>query len=231
MIRLFLKRYRQFKNRAFYAKLIRAGDLCFDIGANIGSKSKIFLALGARVIAFEPQSACLKKLASIKNPDFSFHAIAVGARNEIRQLHLSNHSEVATLSDQFIEAHRSAQVYWDTSEKVIVQSLDHLMEEFGLADFCKIDVEGYELEIISALTHQIPLIELEFTGKLLDDTFKIIELLSESPYRFNYTRNEKPKFELTHWVTAQEISKLLTDLPKDRLHGNLFCQLQRSSNP
>lgn len=225
MIRLFLKRYHQFKNRAFYARLIRPGDLCFDIGANIGSKSKVFLAAGARVIAFEPQSACLKELAAIKNPDFSFHAIAVGARDEIRQLRLSHYSEVATLSDEFIEAHRTADVYWATSEKVFVRSLSHLIEEFGLPDFCKIDVEGFELEIMAALKHTLPLIELEFTGKLLHDTLKIIDLLNDRTYRFNYALNEQPKLELSHWVTAEEIAELLADLPRQKLHGNLFCRL------
>lgn len=228
---LLLRKYRQFKKQAFYASLIRKNELCFDIGANVGAKSRIFLSTGAKVIAFEPQSTCLKQLAQINNPNFNFYSIAVGATNKTRELHLSNYSELATLSDEFMEAHRSPDVYWNASEKVMVKSLNHLIEEFGLPDFCKIDVEGYELEIISALTYQIPLIEIEFTGKLLGDTIKIIGLLSNSLYCFNYTRNEQPKFELTHWVTAQEMIKLLNNLPKDRLHGNLFCQLQRSSNP
>jgi hypothetical protein len=45
-----------------YAQFVRAGDLCFDIGANIGSRSRVFRALGAHVVAVEPQPASLKTL-------------------------------------------------------------------------------------------------------------------------------------------------------------------------
>src|ERR1700733_11068925 len=41
----------------FYRKLLdgfRAGDLIFDIGANDGTKCGIFLKLGARVVAVDP---------------------------------------------------------------------------------------------------------------------------------------------------------------------------------
>lgn len=39
----------------FYKLFVKPGDLCFDIGANVGRKTDIFLKLGAKVIAVEPQ--------------------------------------------------------------------------------------------------------------------------------------------------------------------------------
>jgi predicted RNA methylase len=42
----------------FYSQFVSSGDLVFDVGANVGNRSKIFSRLGARVIAFEPQPAC-----------------------------------------------------------------------------------------------------------------------------------------------------------------------------
>ncbi len=33
----------------FYSSFIRQGDLCFDIGGNIGSKTEVFLALGREI--------------------------------------------------------------------------------------------------------------------------------------------------------------------------------------
>src|SRR5258708_6503813 len=41
-----------------YATFIRRGDLCFDIGANVGNRTEIFLGLGARVVVLEPQKKC-----------------------------------------------------------------------------------------------------------------------------------------------------------------------------
>ena len=46
----------------FYAAYVRRGDLCFDVGANKGDKTAVFLGLGARVVAVEPQAACAARL-------------------------------------------------------------------------------------------------------------------------------------------------------------------------
>jgi hypothetical protein len=46
----------------FYGQFIRAGDLAFDIGAHVGSRSPARSRLGARVVAVEPQPACMAVL-------------------------------------------------------------------------------------------------------------------------------------------------------------------------
>ena len=38
-----------------YRQFINPGELVFDIGANTGSRSKVFMGLGARVVAVEPR--------------------------------------------------------------------------------------------------------------------------------------------------------------------------------
>jgi 16S rRNA A1518/A1519 N6-dimethyltransferase RsmA/KsgA/DIM1 with predicted DNA glycosylase/AP lyase activity len=52
------------RRQNFYRQLIAPGDLCFDVGANIGDYTDTFLALGARVIAVEPQPSCADELRS-----------------------------------------------------------------------------------------------------------------------------------------------------------------------
>ncbi len=86
----------QYANKKFYAQLIRPNDICFDIGANKGVKSKLFLSLGAKIIAFEPQSACHMYLDNIKHHNFQYHKYAVGSTNESKELKLGSHIEVAT---------------------------------------------------------------------------------------------------------------------------------------
>src|ERR1700691_2125052 len=54
---------------ALYAPFISPGDLCFDVGANIGEKTEVFLALGARVVAFEPQPYCARETAARCGPN------------------------------------------------------------------------------------------------------------------------------------------------------------------
>src|SRR5689334_4646326 len=42
----------------FYRQFVGPGDLVFDVGANVGHVTKVFLRAGARVVAIEPQSIC-----------------------------------------------------------------------------------------------------------------------------------------------------------------------------
>lgn len=213
------------KEKKFYANLLFKNDLCFDIGANIGKKSKLMLLVGAKVIAFEPQSSCWKSLDNIKHPNFKYFPFAVGATNDEKKLNLSNHSEVASLSEKFIERYTTNDVYWNNQEKVQVKSLDCLINEYGLPNYCKIDVEGYELEILSNLTYKIPLIEFEFTEKFIDETIKILEILDKYNYQYNYILNENLEFQLTKWVSSDEIKDIIKSLNKEKLHGNLFCKI------
>ena len=37
-------------NVGLYAPFLSPGDLCFDVGSNVGQKAEAFLALGARVL-------------------------------------------------------------------------------------------------------------------------------------------------------------------------------------
>jgi tRNA G37 N-methylase Trm5 len=45
------RRHRMYR---LYSEFVSAGDLVFDIGANIGDYAEMFARLGARVVAVEP---------------------------------------------------------------------------------------------------------------------------------------------------------------------------------
>lgn len=224
MYKLVTSRLNTFKQKQFYKTLIKKDDLCFDIGANIGYKSKLFLSLEAKVIALEPQSSCVKYLKKIKSRKFQFLPYAVGSKNEIKKLRLANHIEVATFSDQFIDYFKNDNLSWENFEMVTVKRLNTIIDEFGIPDFCKIDAEGYELEILSNLNYTIPIIEFEFTGGFILNTIEIIKLLNKENTLYNYNLNEKPKFELSKWIDLNKIINILKTLPLDKLHGNIFVK-------
>jgi len=48
----------------FYSQFITKDSLVFGVGTNIGNRVKIFLKLGANVVAIEPQEECIKVLQS-----------------------------------------------------------------------------------------------------------------------------------------------------------------------
>lgn len=48
--------FRAARLRRFYGQFVRPGDLCFDVGAHAGNRVRAWRALGARVLAIEPQA-------------------------------------------------------------------------------------------------------------------------------------------------------------------------------
>lgn len=215
----------------FYKKIIKKGNLCFDIGANIGGKSKLFLSLNASVIAFEPQSKCVPFLNQIKNSRFKFYPFGVGSKNEKKLLNLANHIEVATFSNKMIDFYTSENLQWKNNEEAIVKKLDTLIDEFGLPNFCKIDTEGFELEILANLTYKIPIIEFEFNEGFIKETLLSLDALDNlGNYEFNFMLNEHPKFINKNWSAISVIKKQINELHKKKLHGNLFAKLTDTQN-
>ena len=76
----------------FYSQFIKRGDVCFDIGANMGSRVDIFLALGSRVVAVEPQSSCIKFLQRKynSNPNVVILKAGVGDREKMQDMRICN---------------------------------------------------------------------------------------------------------------------------------------------
>ena len=72
-----------------------------------------------------------------------------------------------------IDFYTTNSLKWNNIEEVQVKKLDTLIKEFGLPNFCKIDTEGYELDILTNLSYTIPIIEFEFNEAFIEDTLKI----------------------------------------------------------
>src|SRR5262245_14159320 len=75
---------------ALYRRFIRPGDLCFDVGANFGRKTEVFIALGARVVAFEPQPDCCDEITAL-NPAATVVRSAVGSTVGVASLRVDPH--------------------------------------------------------------------------------------------------------------------------------------------
>lgn len=215
-----------YKNNKFYEQFIKKDDLCFDIGANIGAKSELFLKLDAKVIAFEPQTKCLENLEILKNKNknFSYYPFGIGDKNETKALNLATHIEVATFSDEFIQFYKNETIQWNEKETVEVKPINSIIEQFGIPNYCKIDTEGFELKILSSLKYEIPIIEFEFTESHFLETLKIIDLFDSKKTTFNFILNERLKLKLKNWLKADEFKEKLKGLDKFQLHGNIFVK-------
>jgi FkbM family methyltransferase len=137
--------------RGIYGKVISRGDLVFDIGCNLGQKSVTFLRLGARVIALEPNPNCapVLELEFGNEPRFTLVRKAVGAAAGRATNNFANTYATASLRSDW-----HALKYTDGELQqlsVDVTTLKDLIASYGEPDFCKIDVEGFEPEVVKGL--------------------------------------------------------------------------------
>ncbi|MFA5770897.1 MAG: FkbM family methyltransferase, partial [Patescibacteria group bacterium] len=113
--------------------------------------------------------------------------------------------------------------------EILVQmtTLDALIMEFGQPDFCKIDVEGFELEVISGLNKKIGCLNFEFTSEFFDNSKKCIEKLVSIGFKeFNFTLGETPKFILDSWTDKARLFATLEKRIKSNqdLWGDVYAK-------
>lgn len=132
-------------DRVLFRTFLRKGDLCLDIGANIGVTAVEMLGFGARkVIAFEPVRELAGRLEASRAPDLEVRPLALCDRvgtEEIllSQTHNQGHSLMARQAELF------PQVFGGTPRRQTVETstLDTLFSETA-GEVWKIDVEGAE---------------------------------------------------------------------------------------
>lgn len=218
---------------SFYSGFVHSGDLCYDIGANVGNRTDIFIRLGARVVAVEPQSECMLILRRKFGDQPSVILIRAGLdeiENGSRTIFKSKQSGISSMSEEWIKSVRTSGRFgnesWKDREQVAVTTLDALIAKYGLPSFCKIDVEGYELKVIRGLSKPIGVISFEFTPEIIQPAIGAIEhLRAFGSYKFNYSIGESMRLSLKNWINAQEVINHLITLKDKTIFGDIYASL------
>lgn len=165
-----------------FLKIIKQGDICWDIGANIGFYTCLFASRvedTGSVGAFEPAArTCdyLHKNVSL-NQFLNVTVVNKGLGDEVEQRHLY-YSEAALAEGTASLKYANGRT---ASERVILDTIDNLIRELPIPNFIKIDVEGYQLEVLRGgeycLKTHAPLLmaELKDVGETHLDNFSEIE--------------------------------------------------------
>lgn len=218
----------------FYRPFIPPNALCFDIGAHLGNRADAWLSLGARVIAVEPQPQCIQYLQKRfgNRPSMTIVPKAIGSIQGTARMYVSSlDPTVSTLASEewrtvVNEMAGTRKVKWDQHIEVEIVTLDDLISEYGLPDFCKIDVEDYELEVLKGLTKAVPMLSFEFFDTTIPralDCVKAIDQLGD--YRYNYSIGESQKWALDGWVSETKMTNLLQNMDTKNRSGDIYARL------
>jgi len=216
--------------QSFYGQFFQQGDLVFDIGANAGDHSEIFADLGAKVIAVEPNPECCKVLHKLsRRSPVTVEQCAVGDSVGTIRLHLSAESTLSTVSERWVEKTKEipslSRTKWLNSIEVPVTTLDVLAERHGIPRYVKIDVEGYEEQVLSGLSFFSDFLSFEFHILSSDVATRCMERLRG--YDFNVIVGSNPEFVHSTWVPSGEISDWMASYRGDKDFGDIFARRKK----
>lgn len=208
------------------ATLFKPGDLVFDVGACQGEKSQRFLDAGAgKVVCFEPNPGNLEGFLKPElgsNPRVVIEPCALGSEETTHEFFPSPHgiglgtcfrdwtvnSPIASRGDK-----------WHPPIEVTMSTLDKMIEKHGLPQFCKIDVEGFELQVLSGLHYKIPYLCFECIGSHWERHLKCIDhLLSLGYDGFNYSPVDGIYFS-PEWLTFAAFKQKMEELDSNMDFG------------
>ena len=218
--------------RRFYAPLIRPGDLCFDVGTHVGNRVAAWTRLGARVVAVEPQAHLMVWLRRRygRVPGVTLIEAAVGAAEGAATLHLDPRNlTVASLSPDWIATVARdvafSRVRWRAAEPVRLTTLDALIAAHGRPALCKIDVEGFEAEVLRGLSQPLPLVSFEYLPATITVAHTCLEQLAAlGEYEFNWFPGESHRWASPVWLDTPAMTAQLDTLAAGRASGDIFAR-------
>jgi hypothetical protein len=115
---------------------------------------------------------------------------------------------------------------WDARLDVPVTTLDALIARFGEPAFVKIDVEGYELEVLRGLSRPLRALSFEYVPGAIELALPCLDRLQAlGSYQFNVSPGESLRFALPGWVDADPLADWLQRRTVRELPGDVYARL------
>ena len=172
-------------------------NLIFDIGFNVGEFTQTCFNKypNCSVIAVEANP----NLVNSASPHFFtnynlslLNNLVSDVEGESLDFYISHKATgVSTASTEFMENSRFTKgskhlgensIEWAAPIKVESITIDSMIERYGVPDLLKIDVEGYELNVLKGLTQKINDICFEWHEEESENLYKILEHLQSLGY-------------------------------------------------
>ena len=198
-------------------------NIFVDIGAYRGEYINFLLSRSKKILAFEP----IKKNFNLLNKIFNTKKIflynyALGDKKDSVFINSPTYKHqkktVTTALDQSSIVNKFKN---QKSERVKIQKGDNFLSEFDKIDFIKIDVEGYEFEVLKGLKKTIiknkPIFLIEIEKRHSKKFLKVFKFLKKYSYKAYYVNRlyKLKKIDLNNLKVFFEKNQLTDHLKKE----------------
>ena len=202
----------------------------FDIGSNIGLWSLANINLCDKIISIEASPITFSRLVNnCKNNKIILLNYAVCNNNGNDIIFYQAKCDVLSTINKDWLTKDTSRFYNHSYKEIICKTItiDKLIEQYGLPELIKIDVEGGEYECITSLTQKVNMLCFEWASEVNDITFKCIDYLLKLGYTQFYIQNcdnylFRPQDNDFYNISTIK-TKLLNTIPKQDW-GMIWCK-------
>ena len=188
--------------------------ILYDVGANEGKYTDINRNKFDRCVLVEANPSLAEKLREKYRMDAVVHIVeAIASNKESETFYISNADTISTSDVEWIKQSRFSNNYmWRPVEGIRTVSLDTLIKEHGEPTLLKIDVEGYEYNVLQSLTRKVNLLCFEWAEEKKEEILLSLEYLRNQNYtRFHVQMEDKYDYVVndSDWCDFRNIYDLM----------------------
>lgn len=189
----------------------------FDIGTNIGNWSLENLKNCKKIIAVEASpttyNMLIKNIGSNDKITCLNYAVC-NSEKEFIEFYNCSANTLSTINKEWLDSENSR--FYNQNKYNVIKcktiTIDKLIQDYGLPELIKIDVEGGEFECISSLTQKVNNLCFEWASETNNITFQCIDYLESIGYnefaiQFEDNYTYRPQFYKNINVVKEHLNK------------------------
>ena len=187
--------------------------LLFDIGANRGLYADANIAEYDDCVLVEanPELCSFLQEKYRMNPKMQIENCIVSNKPS-ETFYISNADTISTVDKEWIENSRFSKNYqWHPIQGLPTRSIDALVEQYGTPSFMKIDVEGYEYNVICSMTKKYCPLSFEWAEEKKGEILLTLEYLQKLGYsRFSVQMEDSYTYKVSqeNWTDYTSIYQM-----------------------